>query len=110
VEPEDRPSWTIEGRLLPPPDGEAPEEGRYDLPSGFDGAVFAFNPAARVTYNWEPRRPMTVLARLKQLSANDHIDPAIIDRVWQGIQQVRPAGVRAALAVEEEVVRGGNDG
>jgi hypothetical protein len=110
VEPEDRPSWTIEGRLLPPPDGEAPEEGRYDLPSGFDGAVFAFNPAARVTYNWEPRRPMTVLARLKQLSANDHIDPAIIDRVWQGIQQVRPAGVRAALAVEEEVVRGGSDG
>jgi hypothetical protein len=30
--------------------------------------------------------------------------------VWQGIQQVRPAGVRAVLAVEEEIVRGGNDG
>jgi hypothetical protein len=38
------------------------------------------------------------------------MDPAVLDRVWQGIQQVRPAGVQAVLAVEEEIVRGGDDG
>ena len=33
------------------------------------------------------------------------IDPSIVDRVWQGIQQVRPAGVRVRLAVEEDIVK-----
>jgi hypothetical protein len=108
-EPQERPSWTIEGRLLPPPDLPAPWPGRFDLPSSiFDEAVFAFEPAARVWFEWESRRPLTVVARLQKRSAGENIDPAILDRVWQGIQQVRPAGVRAALAVEEEIVRGGN--
>jgi hypothetical protein len=111
-EPEERPSWTIEGRLLPPPDLPSPWPGRYDLPapppSGlFDEAVFAFEPAARVWFGWEARRPLTVVARLQKRSVDENIDPAILDRVWQGIQQVRPAGVRAALAIEEEIVRGG---
>jgi hypothetical protein len=114
-EPEEKPSWTIEGRLLPPPDLPAPLPGRYDLPapppSGiFDEAVFAYKPAARVWFEWKARRPLTVAARIQRKSTGESIDPAILDRVWQGIQQVRPAGVRAVLAVEEEIVRGGNDG
>jgi hypothetical protein len=46
-----------------------------------------------------------VLVRLKKVAANESLDPSIIDRVWQGIQQVRPAGVRVRLAVEEEIIR-----
>jgi hypothetical protein len=114
-EPEERPSWTIEGRLLPPPDLPAPWPGRYDLPapppSGiFDEGVFAYEPAARVWFEWRARRPLTVAARLQRRSPGENLDPAILDRVWQGIQQVRPAGVRAVLAIEEEIVRGGNEG
>ena len=111
-EPEVRPSWTIEGRLWPPPELPAPWPGRYDMsappPHGlFDEAVFAFEPAARVWFELESRRPLTVVARLQKRTADENIDPAVLDRVWQGIQQVRPAGIRAALAVGEEIVRGG---
>jgi hypothetical protein len=114
-ETEERPSWTLEGRLLPAPDLPAPFPGRYDLPapppSGiFDEAVFAYEPAARIWFEWKARRPLTVAARLQSKFTGESIDPAVLDRVWQGIQQVRPAGVRAVLAVEEEIVRGGNDG
>ena len=110
-EPDERPAWTIEGRLLPPPVlPTALAEGRYDMPapmpSNFDQAVFAFNPSARVSFTWETRLPLSVVVRLKKTSVDENIDPAIIDRVWQGIQQVRPAGVRALLAVEENIVRG----
>lgn len=110
-QPASTPAWTIEGRLLPPPPDRAPVlEGRYsgaapmDL-SGFDDAAFAYNPAARVWFGWEPRHPLSILVRLGLTSAGERIDPAILDRVWQGIQQVRPAGVRALLAVGEETVR-----
>jgi hypothetical protein len=111
-EPADRPAWTCEGRLLPPPPGTEPAyPGRYDIQdppeqSEFDEAVFAFNPAARVWFAWEARRPLTILARLKERSPGEQIDPTVLDRVWQGIQQVRPAGVRAVLAVEDVIVRG----
>jgi hypothetical protein len=127
--PEDLPAWTIEGRLLPageirpfrPIDGRllkpfrytivAPGPGRYDMKepppvSDFDESVFAFNPSARVWLEWEARRPATVLVRLKKRSADEHLDPAIVDRVWKGIEQVRPAGVRAMLAFEEDMVGG----
>jgi hypothetical protein len=106
------PAWTIEGRLLPPPPGRAAsEEGRWSAAppsdfSVFDDAVFSYRPAARVWMAWQPRRPLTVLARLGTLSAGERLDPAILDRVWQGFEQVRPAGVRAMLAVDNEVVRG----
>jgi hypothetical protein len=125
VEPAERPAWTMEGRLLPPPpDREAPYPGRYDrdpaaapiVPdqaaplTGFDDAVFAYNPSARVWFSWEPRKPVSVLVRLKKRSPAERIDPAVIDRVWQGMQQVRPAGVRTLLAVEEDIVRGSKDG
>jgi hypothetical protein len=109
--PRSTPAWSIEGRLIPPPPDRAPVlEGRHsgaaplDL-SRFDDAAFAFNPAARVWFYWEPRHPLSILVRLGTVSAGERIDPAILDRVWQGIQQVRPAGVRALLAAGEETVR-----
>jgi len=112
-----RPAWTVEGRLLPPPgvDRVAPLEGRYaagarhlqgmDL-SAFDDAVFAYLPAARVWFAWEERRAPAVLVRLQTTAPGDAVDPVVLDRVWQGIQQVRPAGVPALLAVDEKIVRG----
>lgn len=110
VEPEVRPAWTVEGRLLPPPEDRAPAlEGRW-VGAGktperrFDDAVFAHRPAARVHMGWRARRPLTVLVRLE---AGDPIDPAVLDRVWDGIRRARPAGVRAALAVGDDIVRGG---
>ena len=125
-EPPGRPAWTVEGRFLPsPPDAgrEAPLEGRYsqggrqvlqgqgrgrgrlDL-SAFNDAVFAYPPEARVWFAWEERHAPAVLVRLQTTAPGEAIDPAVLDRVWQGIQQVRPAGVRALLAVDEEIVRG----
>ena len=103
------PAWTVEGRLVPPPADRAPAPpGRYDQPlpppSHWDDAVFAYNPQARVWFGWDGRRPLTVLARLKLRPAEEAIDPAILDRVRQGIAQVRPAGVRVLLAVEEQVI------
>lgn len=114
--PPERPAWTMEGRLLPPPVFKsAPPPGRYNMetpppPSHFDSAVFAFNPSARVWFEIEGTGALGILVRLKLQTADEHIDPAIIDRVWQGIQQVRPAGVRTMLAVEEEIVRGKGNG
>ncbi len=112
--PASRPAWTIEGRLLPTevpaPD---PEPSRYDMglpdpldeQSEFDESVFAFPPAARVGFAWEPRRPLSVLVRLGRRGPADAIDPAALDRVFAGMQQVRSAGVRAVLAVGEKRVR-----
>jgi hypothetical protein len=109
--PSVHPWWSMEGRLFPtPPDLAAPGEGRYDIKtplpeSDFDQAVFAYNPAARVWFEWESMLPLSVLVRLKKVAADETIDPSIVDRVWQGIQQVRPAGVRLRLAVEEDLVK-----
>jgi hypothetical protein len=110
--PQARPAWTVEGRLLLPPPGETALPGRHDLgvfgPAGrlgLDDSVFAHHPAARVWFAWEPRLPLTVMVRLARRE-NEQIAPIILDRVWQGIQQVRPAGVRAVLAVENDIVRG----
>ena len=114
VLPASRPAWTIEGRLLPAdvsaPD---PEPGRYDQgladpldeQSEFDEAVFAFPPAARVAFTWNPKHPLSIEVRLGSRGPNDSIDPAALDRVFDGMKQVRPAGVRAVLAVGEKPVR-----
>lgn len=109
--PEQRPAWTEEGRLLPlPANLPAPPPGRYDqvLPppaSDYDEAVFAFPPAAQVWMSWASAPAFRVLVRLQATSNQEVLDPAILDRVWQGMNQVRPAGVRLALAVGEHVVR-----
>jgi hypothetical protein len=104
-----RPIWTREGILFQSPaDPATPDSGRYDLVTpvhnDFDQAIFAFNPAARVWFSWEAQRPLTLLAQLFQ-GDDEQIDPVILDRVWRGMQQVRPAGVRTALAVNEQIVR-----
>ena len=109
-----RPWWTREGRLIPPPDQQAPYPGRYGendpdpkpAEQVFDNTVFAYNPAAKVWLEWSGRRTFTAIVRLQKKSADEAIHPAIIDRVWQGIERVRPAGVKVKLAVEEQIVRG----
>lgn len=109
VPPSARPWWSMEGRLLPPPASlEAPGEGRFDFvapppESDFDKAVFAYNPAARVWFGWESMLPLSLLVRLKKIKPDESLDPSVLDRVWQGIEQVRPAGVRVHLALEEEI-------
>lgn len=114
--PPERPAWTVEGRLIPPPQFPgAPPPGRFDLTTpepqiNYDEAVFAYRPAARVWFEFAGRKVLGVVARLKKLTADEQIDPVVIDRVWQGIQQVRPAGVRVALAVEEDFVKGKENG
>ncbi|MGH2542241.1 MAG: two-component regulator propeller domain-containing protein, partial [Ardenticatenaceae bacterium] len=113
VPPADLPFWSTEGRLFPPPPvEEAPAEGRYDVvapppPGNFEESVFAYDPVVRIHLHWEAQRPLTVLARLHKRNPTEEIDPAILDRIWQGMQQVRPAGVRVMLAVGEEIVRSG---
>jgi hypothetical protein len=105
------PWWSTEGRLFPPPPQlDAPGEGRFDVTtpppeSDFDRAVFSYNPAARVWFEWSPAPALSVLVRLKKVGASETLDPSVVDRVWQGIQQVRPAGVRVRLAVEEDIVK-----
>ena len=64
--------------------------------------MFAFPPAARIGLSWEPKRPLSVLVRLGKRGPSDSIDPAALDRVFGGMQQVRPAGVRAVLAIDEQ--------
>jgi hypothetical protein len=112
------PWWTREGRRVPPviPEhtlDEAPPPGRFDRelpapPSDFDNSVYAFLPAARVRFDWATRRPRRVLVRLLSAPAAEPLDPAILDRVWAGILRVRPAGVWAALATDEQIVRQSN--
>jgi hypothetical protein len=46
-----------------------------------------------------------VLVRLGRRAPGDTIDPAALDRVFGGMQQVRPAGVRAVLAFGDKRVR-----
>ncbi len=112
------PAWTTEGRFIAgPPGPDAPKvimhkeaPGRYDIerpppPSWYNAAVFAYEPVVRCWFSWQVEQVLTVLVRLKKRDAGDEIDPAILDRVWTGMQQVRPAGVQVRLAVEEEMVR-----
>lgn len=114
--PPEPPAWTMEGRLMPPPTFQsAPPPGRFDAPTpppptNFNEAVFAYRPAARVWFELAGRKVLGLVARLKRLAADEQIDSVVIDRVWQGIQQVRPAGVRVALAVEEDFVKGKENG
>jgi hypothetical protein len=115
-EPAEKPSWTSEGRLWQPPSPSAPYPGRYrerepPPPEGrFDETVFAFLPAARLWFEWQEYRPFAVLVRLQKQTPDAAVHPAVVDRVWEGIQLVRPAGVKALLAIDEQIVRGMNNG
>ncbi len=110
----DRPGGTREDRLFPPRDQDAPYPGRYgendpepEPPEQiFDSTVFPYTPAAKVWLEWSGRRTFTAIVRLQTITADETVHPAIIDRVWQGIKKVRPAGVNVKLAVEEQIVRG----
>jgi len=110
--PEVRPFWTTEGRLLPPPANlHAPQEGRYSGnlfvgASEFDDSVFAYPPEARVRMQWSPRRLLSVKVNLQRRQPDEQLDPIITDRVWHGMQQVRPAGVRMLLTIEDDIVKG----
>lgn len=108
-----RPWWTREGRLVPPEDQPAPYPARYSIKfptlsaDWFGEVVFAYKPAAKVWFEWSGGRTFTAIVRLQKLSPDESIHPAILDRVWQGIDKVRPAGVKVMLAVEEQIMRGG---
>ncbi|WP_157067890.1 hypothetical protein [Desulfosarcina cetonica] len=54
---------------------------------------------------WNPSSALTVLVRLVHRAGEAGIDPAVLDVVWNGLQKVRPAGVRVSLAVGETIVR-----
>lgn len=112
------PAFTREGRLIGS-STEPVEEGRFGAArvaalfaarnaalSDFDEAAFAYLPAARVSLSYSPRGPLAVLVRLGTLSPDETLDPAVLDRVYRGLQQVRPAGVRVLLAINDEIVRG----
>jgi len=109
--PTDLPWWSPEGRLVPPPEHAPIFPGRYrsdaTLPDGrFDETIYAYNPCARVEMHYLSGPAVTVQVRLFKRDANDNIDPAIIDRVWAGINQVKPAGVPVLLAVEGSLAKG----
>jgi hypothetical protein len=70
--------------------------------SHFDDVVFTFPPAARVYFQQYEEKLLTARVRLGRLAPNESIDPAILDRVKKGIEQVRPAGVTVMLAVEQD--------
>jgi hypothetical protein len=112
VLPPRRPAWTAEGRLLPLPlNRPAPPEARFDRrdplpPRVFDASVFPYPPAARVELSWPSPQPLSVLVRLERQTPDEAVDPVVLDRVWAGMQQVRPAGVVVRLAVDEDIVRG----
>jgi hypothetical protein len=109
--PRSFPAWTREGRLLPPPDAAAaPAEGRYLAAAALAelDRVFAYNPAARVTFRWRPRAALSVTVRLARETAEEVLPAPVLDRVYAAVQVVRPAGARVRLAHGEAVVRGGS--
>lgn len=104
------PAWSSEGRFLPPPaQGEA-VAGRfesYDPPpdSVFNEAAFAYPPVVKITFQWRAAAPLAALVRLQRRDPEQQFDPVVIERVWQAMQRVRPAGVRVYLAIDESIER-----
>ena len=108
--PEPGPAWNCEGLLVTPPPADPPWPARFldnsGAPNPYQPAVFAFDPAVRLWMTWSGRETLTVLVRLQRRTAQETLDTAVIDRVWEGLQQFRPAGVRVLLALDEEILRG----
>jgi hypothetical protein len=111
--PRSHPAWTREGRLLPSPNVRAaPAEGRYLLAQALREleTVFTYNPAARVTFRWRPRAPLSVTVRLERQAPDEALPAVVYDRVFASMNLVRPAGARVRLAHGEALVKGGQDG
>jgi hypothetical protein len=109
--PTDLPWWSREGRLFPPPEIDDVYPGRYrnqksSVDGRFDESVFAYCPSAMVTMIYDNPLAMAVCVRIFKRDDSDSIDPVIIDRVYRGINQVRPAGVPVKLAVEGKLIYG----
>lgn len=108
----DRPLWTTEGRLVPPPESpHAHAPGRFDVvspppASDFDESVWAYAPSARVWMSWSAPAPLGVVVRLERRFAGEVVDAPLLDRLRKAVDRVRPAGVRVGLAVEHRIVRG----
>ncbi len=108
--PDDLPWWSREGRLFPPPEMKDVHPGRYridqqSVDGRFDQSIFAYLPSVMVTMVYSNPLAMAVLVRLFKRTPEDAIDPAIVDRVYRGINQVRPAGVPVTLAVEGKLIK-----
>jgi hypothetical protein len=117
--PNDKPWWTTEGRLFPPPQARPPWPGHYrNAVSPFDqdahsfkpdlsneAAVFIYPPSALVWMDWPGLPRIGVRVRLFK-RGGQIIDPAITDRVWSGLQRAKAAGVPVALLVEGDVIQG----
>ncbi len=112
----ERATWTTEGRLQPPPQSpDAWAPGRFDVaapppPSEFDESVFAYAPCAKVWMSWSAMRSLHVLVRLERQFSEEIVGDPLLDRVWQGVNRVRPAGIRASVAVDNVIVRGEGHG
>lgn len=107
------PAWTREGRLLTPPaENTAPFEGRFlsDEEKASLDQVFAFNPSATVQMRWQPRAPFSITVRLDQPDPEETLPGAVIDRVYDAVDMVRPAGARVRVALGETVLKGKTDG
>ncbi|AVO36355.1 two-component regulator propeller domain-containing protein [Pukyongiella litopenaei] len=107
--PSSFPAWTREGRLLTPPaERTAPWEGRYlsSKERAMLDQVFAFNPAARVTFRWQPRAPFSITVRLDRPDPAETLPGAVLDRVFEAADRVRPAAAQLRLAFGDPVVRG----
>jgi hypothetical protein len=72
----------------------------------FGHSVFAFHPSAKITMAWYENAPASILVRILTPDTSTVIDPAIIDRLWEGTQMVRPAGVKVAIALNTTIVKG----
>ncbi|WP_159992275.1 hypothetical protein [Roseomonas sp. 18066] len=111
--PRSLPAWTREGRLLPPPDqAAAPLEARFLAAAMQEAAdqVFSYDPSARIWIGWQPRAAFSVTLRLQPVGPGEEIADPVLDRLQQGLDRVRPAGVRTRLALGERIVRGGEHG
>lgn len=105
----DLPWWSSEGRLFPPPGFEDIHPGRYRstkeaIDGRFDESVYAYCPAAKVTFQYHDAPAFGVCVRLFLRDQNDSLDPIIAQRVLAGINRVRPAGIPIKLLLEGKTI------
>lgn len=123
--PKERPWWSVEGRIFPPPEANIPWPGHFrgeslmkkaDFSSdahswkqepllGNEAALFIYPPSARVFMDWPSAAAIGVRVRVFQREGQA-IDPAITDRLWRTLQRARPVGVPMALLVEGGLIKG----